>query len=99
MSTKVEDLNGASICAIHLKVRYHSCADGALLGMQTLPLIFVSQGIHMVDALLQFRSPTWLSLANIPAEIAIRDCLYALRQPYQLLRLVRVIFLYTLSCA
>ena len=49
MTTEVENFNGTAVRAIHFKVRYHASADCALLGIQTLALNFVPQGLHMFN--------------------------------------------------
>ena len=68
---QVEDFNGTTIRAVHLEVGNHSSAGRSKLSCLALSLIFGSQNVQFVDALLCFQSTCRLSFADISPKIAI----------------------------
>jgi len=68
---KIEHLHGPSHGAIHLNICDHASADStAALGFRK-SCGSSTQSIHLVDALLAFEMPYFLSLAHVPSKVPV----------------------------
>ena len=78
IATKIGDLHGAAVCAVHFEIRHESPAACPQLRRLPPPLDLGSQGKQLVDALPRLQRACGLTLADVSTEVAVRYNLRAL---------------------